>query len=119
MSRKQDLLTIPLLSVKELAEKARQYAKSAKAPSTLRGYKADWQDFENWCHSHQLRLGPVKTEYSDDELPLDPDFATALLQWKLISKAGESGLVLLGLLAAHGHRAKIDLQEAKALNLLK
>ena len=39
------------------------------------------------------RLGPVKTEYSEDELPLDPDFATALLQWKLLSKAGESGLV--------------------------
>jgi hypothetical protein len=24
----------------------------------------------------------VKTEYSDDELPLDPNFATVLLDWK-------------------------------------
>lgn len=32
------------------------------------------------------RIGPVKTEYSEDELPLDPDFATILLKWKLKSK---------------------------------
>jgi integrase len=28
------------------------------------------------------RIGRVKTECSEDELPLDPDFATALLRWK-------------------------------------
>ncbi|AXC13751.1 site-specific recombinase, phage integrase family [Acidisarcina polymorpha] len=28
------------------------------------------------------RIKAVKTEYSEDELPLDPDFATALLEWK-------------------------------------
>jgi hypothetical protein len=39
------------------------------------------------------RLGPVKTEYSDDELPLAPEFATVLLDWKRITGAGESGLV--------------------------
>lgn len=39
------------------------------------------------------RLGPVKTEYSDDELPLSPEFATVLLDWNRITKAGESGLV--------------------------
>ena len=31
------------------------------------------------------RLQRVKTEYSEDELPLDPDFATVLLDWKRIS----------------------------------
>lgn len=51
------------------------------------------------------RLGPVKTEYSDDELPLDPDFATALLQWKLISKAGESGLVFPSHITGHCYHA--------------
>ena len=35
------------------------------------------------------RIGPVKTEYSDDELPLDPDFATIMLEWKLKSKGSE------------------------------
>ena len=30
----------------------------------------------------QGRIGPVKSEYSQDELPLDPSFATLLLNWK-------------------------------------
>lgn len=28
------------------------------------------------------RVKTVKTEYSEDELPLDPDFASVLLDWK-------------------------------------
>ena len=32
------------------------------------------------------RIGPVRTEYSKDELPLDPDVATSLLEWKRKSK---------------------------------
>lgn len=32
------------------------------------------------------RIGPVKTEYSEDELPLDPEFANLLLDLKLKSK---------------------------------
>ena len=39
------------------------------------------------------RIGPVKTEYSNDELPLDPDFATVLLDWKRFTNAGDSGLL--------------------------
>ena len=34
-------------------------------------------------------MGPVKTEYSEDELPLDPDFATIMLQWKLKSNGSK------------------------------
>ena len=41
------------------------------------------------------RLGPVKTEYSDDELPIDPERATFLLGWKRASNAGDNGLVFL------------------------
>jgi len=37
------------------------------------------------------RVKTVKTEYSEDELPLDPDFATVLLAWK--SNAAKSELV--------------------------
>jgi hypothetical protein len=62
MSRKQNMHTSPLLSVKELAEKARLYAKSAKAPSTMRAYKSDWLQFENWCHLHQLRSLPASPD---------------------------------------------------------
>ena len=41
-------------------------------------------DFERLCMKVQEgvvngRIGPVKTEYSEGELPLDPDFATVLL----------------------------------------
>jgi hypothetical protein len=58
MSRKRNLPTTPLLSVKELTEKARLYAKSAKAPSTLGAYKSDWLQFKNWCRLHRLQSLP-------------------------------------------------------------
>jgi integrase len=35
------------------------------------------------------RVKTVKTEYSEDELPLDPDFATILLNWKSESQGSE------------------------------
>lgn len=59
MSRKQNTHASPLLSVKELTEKARLYAKSATAPSTMRAYKSDWHQFENWCKLHQLQSIPA------------------------------------------------------------
>jgi integrase len=44
-------------------------------------------DFERLCMKVKEgavhgRIGPVKTEYSEDELPLDPDFSTILLEIK-------------------------------------
>ncbi|MGA7155307.1 MAG: site-specific integrase [Acidobacteriaceae bacterium] len=53
----------------------------------------EWQDidFENLsvkvvrAVTHG-RVKDVKTEYSEDELPLDPDFASILLNWKLQSE---------------------------------
>src|SRR5665213_3502264 len=62
MSRKQNTHTSPLLSVKELAEKARLYAKSAKAHSTMRAYTSDWLHFENWCQLHQLQSLPASPD---------------------------------------------------------
>ncbi len=52
----------------------------------------EWQDidFEN-PSLHVVRavvhgrVETVKTEYSEDELPLDPEFATVLLAWKIES----------------------------------
>jgi integrase len=50
----------------------------------------EWQDidFENLSMKVVQavvhgRVKTVKTEYSEDELPLDPDFATILLDWKI------------------------------------
>jgi len=59
MSRKQNKHTPPVLSVKELTEKARMYAKSAMAPSTLRAYRSDWLQFENWCILHRFQPLPA------------------------------------------------------------
>jgi integrase len=46
------------------------------------------------------RVKMVKTEYSEDELPLDPEFATVLLGWKLESEreaAAEDSTPSMGL----------------------
>jgi integrase len=60
----------------------------------------EWQDigFENLSMKVVRavvhgRVKVVKTEYSEDELPLDPDFAAVLLDWKLESekRAKEEG----------------------------
>lgn len=60
----------------------------------------DWQkiDFSRLCMKVEEavvhgRIGPVKTEYSEDELPLDPEIAAILLEWKRASNAGDAGLL--------------------------
>jgi integrase len=39
------------------------------------------------------RISRVKTEYSEDDLPLDADFATELLRWKAVCRPSEQGWV--------------------------
>jgi integrase len=39
------------------------------------------------------RIGRVKTDYSEDEMPLDPAFAEILLRWKGLCPSGEQGWV--------------------------
>jgi integrase len=39
------------------------------------------------------RIGRVKTDYSEDEMPLDPAFAEILLRWKALCPSGEQGWV--------------------------
>ena len=60
----------------------------------------DWKkiDFPRLCMKVEEavvhgRHGPVKTEYSEDELPLDPEIATILLDWKRASNGGDVGLL--------------------------
>jgi hypothetical protein len=52
------------LSVKELAEKARRYAKSAKAPSTMRAYKSDWLQFEKLVPLTSTSVPPRLSRHS-------------------------------------------------------
>jgi len=49
------------------------------------------------------RIGRVKTEYSKDELPFDPDAATILLEWKRKSKG--TGLVFPSPITGHSYDA--------------
>jgi integrase len=39
------------------------------------------------------RIGRVKTDYSEDEMPLDPAFTEILLRWKELCPSGEQGWV--------------------------
>ena len=39
-----------------LALRLRQFIQAGKAQNTLRGYKADWQDFAAWCQKEEHRL---------------------------------------------------------------
>ena len=39
------------------------------------------------------RIGRVKTEYSEDEMPLDPAFADIVLKWRTLCPASEQGWV--------------------------
>lgn len=41
-----------LAHLEALAERARQYARGAKAAHTLRAYAADWRDYGAWCARH-------------------------------------------------------------------
>jgi hypothetical protein len=41
-----------------VAEQARDYVAAAKAPNTLRAYRADWRDFAGWCGQHRLEALP-------------------------------------------------------------
>lgn len=90
MSKKQVSQSSPLPSIKELAEKAKLYAKSAKAPSTLRAYTSDWRHFEDWCRVHRLQSLPASPDtialYISD---LASDHAVATITRRLCSITGK------------------------------
>lgn len=45
-----------------LTQQAREFAAAAKASNTLRGYRADWNDFRDWCDAHALASMPAMPE---------------------------------------------------------
>jgi integrase len=49
-------------SLEELILRAKAFVVSAKAPSTLRAYRSDWRDFENWCRTRQLPALPASPQ---------------------------------------------------------
>jgi CheY-like chemotaxis protein len=51
-----------LARLADVAEQARDYVAAAKAPNTLRAYRADWRDFAGWCEHHHLPALPAAPE---------------------------------------------------------
>jgi integrase len=52
----------PPARLADVAEQARDYARHAKAPNTLRAYRTDWADFRAWCELHRLEPPPATPE---------------------------------------------------------
>lgn len=50
-----DLVPLPL-------DQAREFARHSKAESTLRGYRADWRHFCEWCQAHGTAALPATPE---------------------------------------------------------
>ena len=43
-------------------DRAREYARQSKASNTIRAYRSDWRDFEEWCFSHRRQALPATPE---------------------------------------------------------
>jgi integrase len=50
------------VSLEELILKAKAFVVSAKAPATLKAYRSDWRDFEDWCRTRQLHALPASPQ---------------------------------------------------------
>lgn len=48
-----------LAHLQEVVERAREYARQAKAENTLRAYRSDWAHFEEWCSRQGLAPLPA------------------------------------------------------------
>jgi len=49
-------------AVEQTREDAREYARRARAASTLRAYKLDWESFTDWCSGNGLCALPATPE---------------------------------------------------------
>jgi integrase len=80
--------------LENLAERAREFMKAAKAENSRRAYRADWRHFETWCRTHGLECLPALPETVALYLTaLAVDHKPSSLQRKLtsITKAHQAG----------------------------
>lgn len=54
--------TAQIATLPDLVEKARSYVDQAKAPSTRRAYRGDWERFATWCAARHLAALPAAPE---------------------------------------------------------
>jgi hypothetical protein len=52
----------PYGSLAAYADQARAFVRAAKAKSTLRAYRADWEHFSAWCAGHGQPALPAAPE---------------------------------------------------------
>jgi site-specific recombinase XerD len=52
----------PTPAVRRLQQQAETFVRAAKAPSTLRAYRSDWNHFTGWCQQHMLGPLPASAE---------------------------------------------------------
>jgi integrase len=75
-----------LADLRTLADTARGYVASAKAPATVRAYRSDWRAFSGWCADHGLDSLPAAPEtvalYLTDQAGV---LAVATMQRRLTS----------------------------------
>lgn len=43
------VVSSPLPAVSDLTPESLDYGRAALAPNTMRAYKADWAEFQDWC----------------------------------------------------------------------
>ncbi len=49
-------------TLESMADDARRYIASAKAPATLRAYRSDWAHFTAWCDRHGRTALPAEAD---------------------------------------------------------
>jgi hypothetical protein len=57
-----DLVPASLPTIRVLEDQAEAFVRAAKAPSTLRAYRSDWDHFAGWCREHTLCPLPATPE---------------------------------------------------------
>ncbi|WP_119325087.1 site-specific integrase [Capsulimonas corticalis] len=48
--------------ITNLSAQARAYIQNSKSANTIRAYKSDWRQFENWCRNHERESLPASPE---------------------------------------------------------
>ena len=57
-----ELVSPELPALRLLEDQAEAFVRAAKAPSTLRAYRSDWDHFSGWCRQHTLCPLPATPE---------------------------------------------------------
>ena len=84
-------LIAPTRGLEQLIAQAKTFISRARAASTVRAYRSDWNDFTRWCESHRLQFLPATPQtialYITDLASRPLAVATIVRRLTAISKA--------------------------------